>query len=55
LAGGVVKISDSPFRIGNDDSFLDGIENRFEKTFLLREAQKIILHFLRPDLAEAAD
>jgi len=40
---------------GKPDPFLDGIENRFEKTFLLREAQKIILHFLRPDLAEATD
>ena len=55
LAGRVVQISDSTIRIGDDDSFLDGIENRLEKTFLLRQAQKIILHVLRPDFAEATD
>jgi hypothetical protein len=41
--------------IRDDDSFLDRIENCLEKTFFLREPQKIILHFLWPDFAEAAD
>src|ERR1700694_5608938 len=39
LAGGVVEISDSAFRIGNDDSFLDRVENGFEKTFFLTQTQ----------------
>src|SRR6516164_751429 len=30
MASRVVQIGDSPFRIGDDDSFLDRIENRFE-------------------------
>ena len=55
LASRVVQVSDSTLRIGNDDPFLDRIENCFEKTFLLRQTQKIILHFLRPDFAEATD
>src|SRR3981081_3399236 len=55
LAGGIVEISDSALRIGDDDSFLDRVENGFEKTFLLRQAQKIILHIFRPNLAEATD
>ena len=50
FAGGVVQISDSAFRVGHDDSFLDRIENRLEKTFLLGQLQKIILNVLRPDL-----
>src|ERR1700736_119081 len=55
LTGGIVEISDSALRIGDDDSFLDRVDDGFEKTFLLRQAQKIILHFLRPDLTETAD
>ena len=55
FAGGVVQIGDSAAGIGDDDSFLDGIENRLEKTLLLREAKEIILHLLRPDPAETAD
>src|SRR5438067_1294913 len=55
LAGRIIEISDSAFRIGNDDSLLDRIENGFEKTFLLCETQKIILHFLGTNLAEAPD
>src|SRR3982074_1743289 len=55
LAGGIVEVSDSALRIGDDDSFLDRVEKGFEKTFLLRQTQKIILHFLRPDLAETAN
>ena len=55
FAGGVIQIGDAAFRIGHDDPFLDGVENRLEKTFFLREAEQIILHLLRPDAAEAAD
>jgi len=40
LAGSFVKVTDAALRIRDDDSFLDRIENRFEKTFFLREAQK---------------
>ena len=55
FAGCVIQIGDPPFRIGHDDPFLDRIENRLEKTFLLREAEQIVLHLLRTDAAEAAD
>ena len=55
FAGGVIQISDSPAGIGDDDSFLDGVENGLEKTFLLREAKEIILHLLRTDPPEPAD
>ena len=55
FAGGVIQVGDAAVGIGDDDSFLDGIEDRLEKTFLLREAKQIILHLLRADAAEAAD
>jgi hypothetical protein len=42
-------------RIGHDDPFLNGVEDRLEKTFLLGQTQKIILHLLRPNLAEPAN
>src|SRR6266853_1986847 len=29
----IVEVSDSAFRIGHDDAFLDGIENGFQKPF----------------------
>src|SRR5437867_3147502 len=55
IAGRIVEISDPAFRIGNDDSFLNGVEDGLEKTFLLRQSQEIILHLFRPDPAEALD
>ena len=51
----IVQIRNPPFGIGHNDAFLDGIENRFQETFLLGQAQKIILHFFRPDAAEPLD
>ena len=55
FAGRIVEVGDASFRICHDDSFLDGVENRFEKTFLLGQAQKIILHLFRPDASESLD
>ena len=55
FAGSFVQVGDPAFRIGDDDSFLDRVENGLEKTFFLGEAQKIILHFTRIDLPEATD
>ena len=55
FAGGVVQVSHAALGIGDDDSFLDGIENGLEKSFFLRETKEIILHLLRPDPAETAD
>ena len=51
----IVEVSDPGFRVGDDDAFLDGIEHGFQETFLLRQAQKIILHVFRPDAAETLD
>ena len=51
----VVEVGDAPFRIGDDNSFLDGIEHSLQKSFLLRETDQIILHFLRPDSAKVLD
>src|SRR5207244_7272981 len=51
----VVQIRDPAVRIGNDDAFLDSIENRFQKTLLLGQAQKIILHLFRADAPEPLD
>src|SRR6266566_6224075 len=51
----IVEVSDPGFRIRHDDAFLDGIEHGFQETFLLRQAQKIILHVFRTDAAEALD
>src|SRR5437867_1949705 len=51
----IVQIRDPAFGIGHNDAFLDGIENRFQETFLLGQAQKIILHLFRPDAAESLD
>ena len=53
LAGRFVEIGDAALRIGDDDVFLDGVKNGFEKTFLLRQAQKIVLHVLRSDAPES--
>ncbi len=53
VAGRVVEIGNAPLGVGHDDPFLDGIENRLEETFLLGEAEQIILHLLRSDAAEA--
>jgi hypothetical protein len=50
-----VEICDAPLRIRYDDSFLDRVENRFEKTFFLGQAQKIILHLLGADAPEPLD
>ena len=44
----------APVGVGHDDSFLDGIENRFENSFLLREAKQVILHLFGADAAEAS-
>ena len=55
FAGGIVHISDAPIGIGDDDSFLDGVEDRLEKTFLLREAEEIVLDLLRVDAPQASD
>src|SRR5438552_6785775 len=55
IAGRIVEISDPAFRIGNDDSFLNGVEDGLEKTFLLRQSQEIILHLFRPNPAESLD
>src|SRR6266550_177567 len=51
----IVEVSDPGLRVRHDDAFLDGIEHGFQETFLLRQAQKIILHVFRPDAAEALD
>jgi len=51
----IVEVSDPGFRVRHDDAFLDGIEHGFQETFLLRQAQKIILHVFRTDAAEALD
>src|SRR6266496_5001293 len=53
--GCIVEVSDPGFRIRYDDAFLDGIEHGFQETFLLRQAQKIVLHVFRPDAAETLD
>ena len=55
LAGRVVQISNSAGGIGDNDSLLDGVENGLEKSFLLSQAQQIILHLFRPDLTEPPD
>src|SRR6478736_730894 len=55
FAGPVIQIGDAAVRIGDDDSFLNGVEDRLEKTFLLREAEEIVLHLLWPNPAEAAN
>src|SRR5207244_11929589 len=55
LAGRIVQVGDSTFRVSDDDPFLNRIENCLEKTFLMSKTQKIILHVLRPDLAEATN
>src|SRR4029077_7784706 len=52
FAGRIIEVSDTSIRIGDNDSFLNRIENRFEKSFLLRQAEKIILHLLGSDFAE---
>src|SRR6266436_10405164 len=51
----LVQIRDPAFGISHDDAFLDGIENSLQETFLLGQAQKIILHFFRPDALESLD
>ncbi len=53
FANRIVEIGDAAFRIGDNDPFLDGVENRLEKTFLLCQAQKIILHLFRPNASES--
>src|SRR5205823_7794754 len=55
FASCIVQIRNPAFRVGDNDAFLDGIENCLEETFLLRQAQKIILHLLRPDAPESLD
>ena len=55
FAGGLVHVGDAPVRIGDDDAFLNGVENGFEKSFFLRQPDQVILHFLGPDTAEASD
>ena len=55
FTGGIVQVSDSTARIGDDDSFLDGVKNGFEKAFLLGQAQEIILDIFRADPAEPTD
>src|SRR2546421_10103586 len=51
----IVEISDPGFRVRHDDAFLDGIEHRFEKPFLLRQAEEVVLYIFRADAAEALD
>src|SRR5882757_10423497 len=51
----IVEVSDPGLRVRHNDAFLDGIEHGFQETFLLRQAQKIILDVFRPDAAETLD
>src|SRR5438270_5365951 len=51
----LVQVSDASIGIGHNDAFLNGVENRFQKAFLLRQAQKIILHLFRSDPPKPLD
>ena len=53
FAGRIVHISDSAARIGDDDAFLDGVEDGLDKALFLRKAKEIVLDLLRPDAAKA--
>src|SRR5438067_1319050 len=55
LTGAVVHVSDFAAGIGDNDSFLDRIEDGFEKSFFLRQSQQIILNIFRLNLAEPTD
>ena len=55
FARGIVHVSDPAVSVGDDDSFLDGIETGLDQPFFLRETQQIILHLLRPDAAKTLD
>jgi hypothetical protein len=51
----IIQVRDSAFRVCYDDAFLDRVENGFQETFLLGQAQKIILNVFRPDSTQALD
>src|SRR5437660_10754796 len=55
FAGCLIYVGDAPVRIGDDDTFLDGVENDFEKSFFLCETDQVILHLLGTDPPEALD
>src|SRR5438270_2926964 len=51
----IIQVSDTSFRVSDDDALLNGIEYCLQKTFLLRQTQKIVLHLFRPDTSEPLD
>ena len=44
-----------PCEIGDDDAFMNRVEDRLEKALLIREPQQIALHILRPHAPDAFD
>ncbi len=44
-----------PCGIGDDDAFVDGVEDGLEEALLAGEPQQVILDFLRPDAPDALD
>ena len=55
VAGGVVEEGDAALGVGDDDAFVDGVEDGLEKAFLAGEPQEVVLDFLRADAADALD
>ncbi len=55
LARGAVEVIDAPVEVGDDDAFVDRVEDRLEKTLLVREPQQVALHFLRAHPPDAFD
>src|SRR6266404_6699741 len=55
FAGRLIQVGDAAVRIGDDDAFLNGVENGFEKSFFLRETDQVILHVLGANPPEAPD
>ena len=55
FAGGVIHIRDAAFRIGDDDSFLNRVEDGLDQPLLLREPEEVILDLLRPHAPKTLD
>src|SRR4051812_42522038 len=55
LAGSVIQVSDPPLRVGDDDPFLDRVENGLDEPLFLGKLKEIILDVLGADSPEAFD